>query len=530
MKIVTLFLFLFVTLYAVELSDDEKLFIQNHPEIRVGIDLKWHTIDAIDNDGNNIGISADYLKIISKESGIQFELIELDSLDDIPKALKDKKIDMISSLAKTQEGSKYLLYTTPYISLSYYSFSREDEPRYFKMNELSGKKVTVLKGFMISDWIKENYPAIRVVEALTIYDGLRKVYKNEAAAFINDYSSTHHVLQNSFLPNIAVNAPITKLSNVQIQMGIRNDYPALQSIIDKISTSLSEENVEKLRQKWLSNSKVSMLNFSNDELLWLETNRKLTFTVDPMWLPFEGYDAETMQIFGISHEILSMLSERTDIKLKLIPSTSWSDMKQKVKDKKVQLLPVVSTDSNLDKYMNLSNPYLTIPYMLYGYDVGVKLQSLHSIEGKKVAITDDSIEIGKHLKNKHPNVSVVVVDTREDLIEKLQSKEVDYFITDSASASYIINSKSLDDILGLVKLNINYEPRIAISKELGETALTIINKTIDNFNEAEMNSAYNKWIFVKTIERQDHNRLLKILLSIFVLILVVLFVRYRIRK
>ncbi|MEA1916630.1 MAG: transporter substrate-binding domain-containing protein [Campylobacterota bacterium] len=530
MKIINLLLALFLTLYAVELSEEEKIFIKNHPEIKVGIDVKWHTLDAIDKNGEHVGIASDYLKIITKESGIKFKLVTLSSFDNTLDAIKEKKIDMISGVVKTDARSKYLVFTTPYISIPYYSFSRKDDPRYFKMSDLNGKKVTILKGFMISDWIKENYPAIRVVETLTIYDGLQMVYRNKASAFINDYPSTQYVLENTFLPNMGVNAPITNLSHVQIQMGIRDDYVVLKKIIDKVNASLSENNVERLRKKWFSDSKMSMLNFSNKELNWLDEHKEIKFTVDPMWLPFEGYDEKTMQFFGISNEILRMLSDRTGIDLKLVVSNSWSDAKQKMKNAEVQLLPVVSSKTLLSEYANLSKPYLCIPYVLYGYGSGENIESLRSIKNKKVAITDDSAVVIKYLKKSYPDIEVLVVDKREDLIKKLISHEADYFITDSASASYIISNNNINNIIGFVKLDMDYEPRIALSKSLGDTGLAIINKTIDSFSEDEVQSAYNKWIFVKTSDSEDDNRVLYIALLIFSLILAVLFVRFKLLK
>ncbi len=523
MKILTILIALFISVYAIELSKDEKLFIQNHPEIKVGIDIKWQTIDAIDKNGNHVGIASDYLKIISRESGIMFKFIALDSFDNVLKSIQDKKIDMISGIVQTPSRDKYLKFSDPYISIPYDIFTRDDDPKYFNMKDLNGKKVVALKGFMINDWIKENYPAIRVVDSYTIYGGLEKVYRSEASAFINDYPSTAYVLENTFLPNMIVNAPITKLAHVQIRMGIRNDYAVLQKIINKINASLSEEDVERLRQKWLSNSRISMLNFSSKETLWLDSHKEITFSADPSWLPFEGYDEKTMQFFGIGNEILTIISSRTGITFKLIPSTSWNDAKEKLKDNRVQMLPTVSSSNDLQKYVNLSKPYLSLPYMLYGFE-NLNINSLSNIKNAKVAINEDS-KVQKYLKDKYPDIEVIVVQNRENLINKLLNKEVDYFVTDSASASFLINNKNINNIIGLEKLNINYEPHIAISKELGETALKIINKAIEGLSEAEIKQAYNKWIFVKSSEDENNNIILMILSSIFVIILLILFVR-----
>ncbi len=266
MKIVYLILLAYIlNASSIEFTQEEKSFIQNHPTIKVGIDIRVHTIDAIDISGNHVGVSEDYLQIISKKSGIKFDLVTSENFKMTLKSLEEKKIDMISSIFNIGEVSKKLIFTDPYISVQFYTYSRGDERTILNLNQLSGSKVCVLKGFMVEDWLKRNYPSIRVVGVNTIYDGLEQVYRNRASVFINDFTSTNYVLDAMFLPNMKLNAPIAQLSNVPVSMAIRPDYKLLQTIVNKINANLSEEEIKNIKEKWFNKSKISMLNFSKSE-------------------------------------------------------------------------------------------------------------------------------------------------------------------------------------------------------------------------------------------------------------------------
>lgn len=63
-------------------TEEELAFKEAHPVIRLGVDPKFVPFEFIDDDGEHKGIAADYLALISKKIGLQFE---------VQKGLKMKK-------------------------------------------------------------------------------------------------------------------------------------------------------------------------------------------------------------------------------------------------------------------------------------------------------------------------------------------------------------------------------------------------------------------------------------------------------
>lgn len=495
------------TLFSLELTTEQKTFIEKHPIITVGIDPKWEGFDAVDINGRHTGIASDYLKVISQMTGLKFDYIAFESYENATLMMKEKKVDLLPAIFYTPERADFMYFTDPFLSVPFYIFSKEENHDDNSLEKLKGLKVAVPEGYMITEWLKNHYPSINVVESFSIYDGLEMVYKNEASAFINDYPSTRLVLEYSFLPGIGVVAPIPQLSHAQLHMAVNKDMKTLKDIINLVNANMPEKTVEYIRKKWLLESKISMLNFSRTEREWLSNHQKITFSMDPDWLPFEGYNEELSQYYGIANDVLQLISSRTGIKFTQIAAKSWNKAKENVIEGKAQLLPVVMPSNKLNKYFYFSNPYLKIPYVVFGNVSHLGIDEYEDLRGKKVAILKRS-KVYEYIQKNYPKIVIVPVDESDDLLRKYESKEAEFFIDNLASASYALNTSNINDVVGLLELEMFYTPSIGLSKELGTTGLAIINKAIGSIGEEEMRKAYDKWIFIRSVnEKSADNKL-----------------------
>lgn len=501
MRIAVLCWLLVMTLSAAKVvfTPEQQHFIETHPVLNVGIDLAWSGFDAVDITGEHTGISEDYLKLISKVTGMTLRYKTTTNPNELLELIQKKEIDLLPAVFYTEQRAQYMLYTEPYISIPFYIFSRDDDPHYGTLEKLNGHKVAVPRGYMIEPWLKKHYPGIHAVEAYSIYDGLETVYKNEASAFINDYPSTQYVLDRSFLPDMGVNAPVAQLSHVPVYMAVRDDMGTLRDIINEVNAQMSEQDVELIRKRWFSKSKIVMLNFSKKERQWIDKNQEITFSCDPNWLPFEGYDKATMQFFGIANDVLELISKRTGIKFRTKIAKDWNDAKAMAQKGQTQMLPAATPTQELEAYMVFSRPYISVPYVLFGKSTEQAVASLKALAGKRIAIVKGT-KVYNELTKKYPSVTFLPLQDRNLLIGALEEGKADYFIDNLASASYALNTGEYNGITGLLELDYFYEPRIALDKSLGSDGIAVLNKAIDSITEEEMENAYNKWIFVEKLD------------------------------
>ncbi|MBF0264315.1 MAG: transporter substrate-binding domain-containing protein [Gammaproteobacteria bacterium] len=232
------------------LTAAEQAWIKKRPQVIVGGEMDWAPFDFVNVSGNYEGIANDYLALIETISGLKFKVETGKNWIELLEAIKLRQIDMLPSLYYAKERENYLTYTTPYLTLPEFLFTKNDSKRYNQLSKLNGQTISLVEGFEVVSWVKTNYPDIKVITSPNILDALRKVMTGEAEAYIGDNPSTSYVLQNNFIDSIILNAPIVERNPIKVYAAVRSDMPLLHSIIDKSIKSMTHEQHKLIRDKW----------------------------------------------------------------------------------------------------------------------------------------------------------------------------------------------------------------------------------------------------------------------------------------
>ena len=97
-------------------TPEELQWIKSNPVIKVGADANWPPFEYVDEKGDYQGIASEYLELLSEYTGLRFEIFAEDWYSVISK-IKEKKLDMLACVAKTEDRENYLNYTTPYLNI-----------------------------------------------------------------------------------------------------------------------------------------------------------------------------------------------------------------------------------------------------------------------------------------------------------------------------------------------------------------------------------------------------------------------------
>ena len=234
--------------YSAILTDEEKSWLKKHPVIRVAVDPDWAPIEFIDEEGKLDGISREYLDLLEKHLNIKFEIANQLTWQEAVYAVKNRKLDMFSSVSVTDERKTYCTFTSPYLSFPIKMFSHADHPYVGELSNLTTETVVVVQGYAIEAWLRRDYPHLKIITVPTPLDGLQKISHREATVFIGNVITANYYLGKANITNVRVSGD-TPYSNDQA-MAVRNDWSVLAGILQKSLNSIPREQRKLIYNRW----------------------------------------------------------------------------------------------------------------------------------------------------------------------------------------------------------------------------------------------------------------------------------------
>ncbi len=230
-------------------TPEEKQWLKDNPVVRarVGAAPPLHFFeDSVK------GISVDYLNLIASHAGFQVKYVTgvpwSKALDLIK---KHEKIDLLLTAKITEERKNFLSFTDNYLFMPWVIFTRDKIGFIGGIEDLAGKIVSVERGYVMHQKLMAKFPDISLLVTETSKDAIEAVATGKADAHIGNLTITTYIIQQNNLNNVKIAAP-TPFDNHNQAMAIRDDWPQLASIINKTFKSLSQDEHEQIRHRWLA--------------------------------------------------------------------------------------------------------------------------------------------------------------------------------------------------------------------------------------------------------------------------------------
>ncbi len=225
-------------------------WLDQHPDIHLGIDNSWPPIEFIDNDGVYQGLSSEYIKVISRSLHLNMAPVKNQNWEQVIEKAKNKKIDIIPALMQSEKREQFLNFTDPYLNFPFVIFVRDKQSFTTELPDLNGKVVAVEKSYVTEEYLRQDYPDINLMEVENTKEALEKLSLGLVDAYVGNLTVGSYLLSQYGLTNIKVGG--TTPYTYELKMGVRKDWPELVSILNKFLKTLSIEDKAQIRRKWLS--------------------------------------------------------------------------------------------------------------------------------------------------------------------------------------------------------------------------------------------------------------------------------------
>ncbi len=235
----------------IALSPAEEEWLAAHPQINIAGPRSFPPFYFLNGNDELQGISADYIKRISKRLGIAINVIKNLPWQEVLDKAQAGEIDLIACLAKIKERESYLHYSSPYLSFPLVIISKKDASFIGGIEDLHNKKLALIKKNVTVGWLKNDGIDFIFHEVQTPLKGLEAVSYGNADASIENLATASYLIQKQGLTNLKVAAP-TPYGNYNLYMAVPKNMEILGSIIDKTIASISPKQATDIRNKWLT--------------------------------------------------------------------------------------------------------------------------------------------------------------------------------------------------------------------------------------------------------------------------------------
>jgi signal transduction histidine kinase/ABC-type amino acid transport substrate-binding protein len=234
----------------ISLTETEKTWLENHPLIRLGVDPEFTPFEYITDDGTYSGIASDYIEILNKRLGLNMQVVpDLTWAQAVEKA-KNKEIDVLPCVGKTQERRVFLRYSRPYIKFQRVIITRTDFPFIAGLDDIRDLKIAVQANTSHEGFLRDNTD-IEFIGFKTLQESLTAVSGGKVDAFIGNVASSTYWIRRLNLTNLKVAAPVSP-EVLNLYFAVRKDWPELVSIINKGLASISPQEENEIVKKWVS--------------------------------------------------------------------------------------------------------------------------------------------------------------------------------------------------------------------------------------------------------------------------------------
>ncbi|MEA3490315.1 MAG: transporter substrate-binding domain-containing protein [Campylobacterota bacterium] len=296
------------------------------------------------------------------------------------------------------------------------------------------------------------------------------------------------------------------------------------------SNNIEKELIQDHQQAAIGNgvdcNRSRQINFTEDDLSWIEQHPQINFTGDPNWLPFEAFTKEGKYI-GIIAGLIDIIEKRSSLKINKIPTKTWEESIGHLKSGKVNML-TETTDSPLGSEFLFTQAILPNPIVVMMQEGNPYVHSLRQLSTKKIAIIKEYGYIFK-IKEKYPDYDFHEVDNIQEGLYGVAEGKYDAMLTTMALGSYTMKNMQLSNIQVVGKTEFNTQIGFAISREYAPL-VGILNKIINSIDEQTKQNIMDKWVTQEYIEKIDYTLIYRIAFIAFLIISGTLFWSWRLKK
>jgi signal transduction histidine kinase/ABC-type amino acid transport substrate-binding protein len=425
----------------ISLTPEEKVWLREHPDIKLGAPTSYPPLVIKDTKGTYTGMLIDLFKVISQRLNSNIRLHFDDSWKSIQEQAKNREIDGLAAGGRSSSRKEHLNSTETLYSTYHYIFARtNDQLKLNSVKNLEGMRI----GYKIADAsvksLLDTYTGVTPVpynDNVAMTKGLMNKEVDVLIAWISYDFWRRDKLQGSVeIVLLATDNPLDMYTH------IRKDWPELIPILNKVLSSIRQNELPKIMDKWFierpQNFVIPKIHLTEQEHTWLEKNHTIRVRVTD-YPPFiiRNKDDEST---GIAIDYMKLVAEKTGIEFEYYSSTRTfrQALNGLIKHQGPDIMPMLVPSQDRKESIIFTNEYFNSPYMIFTRaDNKQIIAHINDLLGKKISLLRGAY-LQKMMEKNFPEFNLILCDNDIKAIEAVSSGDADAYIGNMMVTSYII--------------------------------------------------------------------------------------------
>lgn len=240
-----------------DLTLEERLWLQSHPIIKVGINNSWAPMNYVNDKGVPTGIGISYLNLINKKLDNILKVYP-DTFSNNMQKVKDKVIDTLMDITPSIPREEFFSFTDPYLIIPHTILAKKDNKEYFSdETSLNNKKVAIEQNYITSSYVKKAAPDANIIFYKNTLEAIKAVSRGEVDVYVGNKAVSSFIMKRNFIINLDFQGKANRVGSVSA-FGVRKDWQILRNILQKALSDLTAEEKNSIISKFIdmSNNKV----------------------------------------------------------------------------------------------------------------------------------------------------------------------------------------------------------------------------------------------------------------------------------
>ena len=231
----------------VELSASERAWLEQHQSLRFAGDPNWLPYEAVDGNGEYIGIVADHLRLIESMLGVRFEYVPTDTWSESIAKAREGGIDVLSE-TENSELNTILRFTKSYLLSPVVIVMQESQRFVDNIDQIAGRRIAVIRDYGYVPEIRAKYPQLDYHIVDTIQDGLTAVSTGEVDALLATLAQASYHIGELGINNVRI-VGRTEF-DTRLALGVQPELEPLVPLLNRALDAISKGQTQQILDRW----------------------------------------------------------------------------------------------------------------------------------------------------------------------------------------------------------------------------------------------------------------------------------------